>query len=394
MEGMDGGVPGSKEARLAQYKILEAQRAIEEAVAFLRRLKEEAVDLDELQDFIMAFWPSTTEKRTVLAKLQDLRQKEKQPSKKDLSDIDYYSRILIPLKFEAMDSLTALASTRVVREGGDSESWFLYSRDILIANFGAGEERAFAYCVGRPGSGKTNVAVLAIQAAIGKGWDAITNIHPQGAIPQGFHYENRLSGLLRQAAELRLEEIPFLAVLDEGGLWWLRAQAQRRESQGLDKVARVIGKLGASTLFVEQRERSIPSTVASFARSAFYCGPAGRVRIEHRGPLHFYRSLKDLPEATIRYDSRDISYLAYDLDVDALFAQVGSVGEGAEAQARAILAYLEGKREVDVEAKRYAARLMADTGKLSQREIAAQLRVNQSTVSKWLQASKASDSAS
>ncbi|MEE9174156.1 MAG: helix-turn-helix domain-containing protein [Thermoplasmata archaeon] len=41
-----------------------------------------------------------------------------------------------------------------------------------------------------------------------------------------------------------------------------------------------------------------------------------------------------------------------------------------------------------MKAKRYAARLMADTGKLSQREIAAQLGVNQSTVSKWLQASR------
>ncbi len=99
-------------------------------------------------------------------------------------------------------------------------------------------------------------------------------------------------------------------------------------------------------------------------------------------------------ERKLCYDSRDISYLAYDLEVDALFAQVGDVGEGGEAQARAILAYLDGEREVDVEAKRYAARLMADTGKLSQREIAAQLRIAQSTVSKWLQESTTSEPAS
>ncbi len=384
---------GSREARLAQFKILEAQRAMEEPVGFLRRLKEEAVDVDDLSDFIMAFWPTSTEKRTILQMLGELGENERL-SEKVLAEIDYFSRLLIPQKFEALDNLTTLASTRIVREGGDQESWFLYSRDILIANFGQGEERAFGYCVGRPGSGKTNVAVLAIQAALGKGWDAVTNIHPQGAVPQGFHYTNRLSGLLREGAQLRLEEVPFLAVLDEGGLWWAKAQAMRRESQGLDKVARVIGKLGASTLFIEQREASVPSTVSSFARSAFYCGPPGRVRIEHRGPLHFYRKLSDVPRAEIRYDSRDISYLAYDLEVDALFAQVGEVGAGGEAQARAILAYLDGEREVDVEAKRYAARLMADTGKLSQREIAAQLGVNQSTVSKWLRASREPEMAS
>ncbi len=49
---------------------------------------------------------------------------------------------------------------------------------------------------------------------------------------------------------------------------------------------------------------------------------------------------------------------------------------------------------MDVAAKNYAARLMADTAKLSQREIAAQLGVNQSTVSKWLQASTKRDPAS
>ena len=49
---------------------------------------------------------------------------------------------------------------------------------------------------------------------------------------------------------------------------------------------------------------------------------------------------------------------------------------------------------MDVESKRYASRLMADTGKLSQQEIAAELGVNQSTVSKWLQASKELEPAS
>ncbi len=52
------------------------------------------------------------------------------------------------------------------------------------------------------------------------------------------------------------------------------------------------------------------------------------------------------------------------------------------------------RRNPECPASRYAARLMADTGKLSQRAIAALLGVNQSTVSKWLQASKARDPAS
>ncbi len=60
----------------------------------------------------------------------------------------------------------------------------------------------------------------------------------------------------------------------------------------------------------------------------------------------------------------------------------------------AILAYLDREREVDVEAKKYAARLIADTGKLSQREIAAQLKIAQSTVSKWLRKSESSEPAS
>ncbi|MFQ5910797.1 MAG: helix-turn-helix domain-containing protein [Thermoplasmata archaeon] len=390
------GVEGRRETRLAQFRILEAQRATEEAVTFLRRLRDRSIPLGDVSDFIMTFWPSSKQKETVLSYIQRLQLTEGDLSEEDLGAIDYNSRLLIPLKLESLDSLTSIAATRVVSEAQGRESWHLYASDILLANFGKGGERAFAYCVGRPNSGKTNVGMLAIQEALRKGWDAISNIHIHGIPPGGLHHENRLSGVLRILAERRLSETPSFVTLDEGGLWWLRSQAQRKESQGLDKVARVIGKLDATLWFIEQRERSVPTTVMSFARSAFYCGPPGVVRIEHRGPVHFYRSLRDVPKTRIRYDPQDISYLAYDLDVDSLFSQVGNIKGGGVAQAQGILRYLDGEREVDREQKRYTVYAMADTGKLSQREIAKGVGVSQQTVSRWLSGripdSQASDS--
>lgn len=361
---------------VAKMKVLESEKRMAEAIDNLRRFR--TLSLEEMADFVMAYVPTSSIKETMLTNIIQAKSDGGMLDPQDYVTLELQLRMLIPQKFEVMDSLSALGSTRVPPEMYGYETWHYVNPNILVANFG---ERCFGYIAGNPNMGKTNIGCLILEEWAKLGKLTIGNIGMTKEPGIDYHHVSKISALLRLGAEAALRGEPWIFIGDEGGLWYLRAEAMRRENRGQDKLARILGKLGGNLVIIEQREGSVPTTIEEFSRNAYYCPNVGKVWLNFEGPKAKVRKkLKDVPRTKLPYDPQDIAYLHYDVDVDKLFQTVSHAEGSSTRQARMILEFLKRERPV----WESACDLVCGEGR-TQKQAAEVLGIAQSTVSVYLQ---------
>jgi len=197
---------------------------------------------------------------------------------------------------------------------------------------------------GRPRSGKTNIACL-----MGEHWNTVwpnsqilTNIPLDGKCAF-VRPVSRMSELLRGVADALENERRWLWELDEGGLVWLRADAMKTSSKGLERFARIVPKLGGSFAYIEQRIEGVPSVIQDFAQSHIYTDQVGFCYAD----LPAYRtSIRSIPRAKVfRYRTGETGYFEVDLNLDQFLSALPERGRKTQAQRINSFLDLVGKRK-------------------------------------------------
>ncbi len=372
-------------SRLARFKILEAHDAITEALEFLNRMTEGGVTVGEILDFVMVYLPTSSTKSQIIETLIQARNDGGHVGPEDLKFLEMTIRMQIPQKFEALDNLTTLAATRLPKKDEGYESYYLYHPDLLVSNFNPDGSAGFGVVSGTLGTGKTNIGCLLLEK-----WDekgdllSIGNIMMRRKPPIRYAYCSRISQVLKATAEATLAGRPWLFVDDKAGLTWMKAEAMRKRNRQQDKLARIVRKLGGNMVLVEQRYDSVPTIIQEFQTNRYHATSKKRVVMTLEGPkVRLTRKLKDLPLSKLPYDSNAIAWLAFDVDIEALFEFITDTEGGSQEQARRIGKYLVGEREDEVSLQQ-AACVQVCKGGMTQTVSAKNLGVGQATISRWL----------
>ncbi len=93
-----------------------------------------------------------------------------------------------------------------------------------------------------------------------------------------------------------------------------------------------------------------------------------------------------MPRTKLPYDSRDIAYLHYDIDVDDLFRTFPDMEGDSRKQAKAVIKYLDTHEPITniIKKEKVLVRREYATGKVTPKQLAARYGRGLSTIYRWL----------
>ena len=300
---------------LGKVRIIASEEKMRQAILKLDRFKQ--LSHDELVDMVIAGIFNERVARGFVTKIRESQKLGNSTS----SLLNLRDEILLAIadSFRIADKEMGLSAIgAMVFEVHDGHpAWSIFNPNILVDNFRSPGE--FGYINGLPGAGKTNFACVIIQQWLQSGC-VISNIRMKSPTPN-YYFIHKFTALLKAIVEIRKENRNWLLVLDETGLYWLKAQAQRGTNIGLDKFLRILRKLGGCLIAIEQREEGISSTLQAFSTQHFLCiKPPGLVNIDLKGPVHKHNTwIKEFPQTSLPFDTNDPAYLDLNVDIDELF---------------------------------------------------------------------------
>lgn len=258
---------------------------------------------EEVIDIVTVGVLDANVQRTFLDSILDARPQVSSPHQ--IPDLEKELRMAVSLSFHQMDRLGGLTGTAsmVFKRKESVPPWEIYNPAILIYNFIPG---AFGRVSGLPRMGKSNLACYLMEQYLAQGEDyyILTNILIDDK-PAHVIFIRSARDLFRAISNLP-DGSKFLFIQDEGGLSYLRADAQANRNKSQDRVARIIGKLGGSYLYIDQRDTA-PSIIEEFCTAKFYCHSPGIVTIQVSNPQMKYTiKTKGFPLASLNFNTFDI----------------------------------------------------------------------------------------
>ena len=213
-----------------------------------------------------------------------------------------------------------------------------YNPDIMIMGF---KEGNFGRMSGNPRKGKTSNSCLMIERWNGNNNIALSNIYKKEETNK-YIYVKDARDLFTMISDMP-RNTQWIFVYDEGGLSYSKLHSSTIHSRYMNEVARIIGKLYGNMLYIDQIPEACPETIQKFSTNTFHALEPGKMFIELKGPYKFKRTLRNIPQTTLPYDTRDIAYFdSKDLNVEGMFSYIS----GTENPYDAMAEYLESKESI------------------------------------------------
>src|SRR3990170_2864942 len=253
---------------------------------------------------------------------------------------------------EKLGGITGLGSMVFEPELSIDEFQY-YNPDIMIIGF---KEGNFGRMSGNPRKGKTSNSCLLIERWNGKGNIALSNIYKKEETNKYIYVKNARD-LFTMISDMP-RKVPFIFIYDEGGLSYSKLHSSTIHSRYMNEVARIIGKLYGNMLYIDQIPEACPETIQKFSTNTFHALEPGKMFIELKGPYKFKRTLRNIPQTTLPYDTRDIAYFdSKDLNVEGMFSYIS----GTENPYDSMSEYLEMKESIPKAARKEAKEKVEST---------------------------------
>jgi len=322
---------------IQKFKILASEERFRAGLRWLADF--DRVSWGEVRDFVSSFVIPGEEFRAFLA----IARKNQENGGKRPGDIPGLAdelRIEMARKWCSLDPLSIVGASVPPLSEGDSFPWSLLSPAYFLGPFSG--DGGYLTITGRPRSGKTGIACLLGEIWLDEhpGTQVLTNVPLDGKILSGLRPITGMLDLLDGVADALEAERKWLWILDEGGLVWLRAEAMKTSSRGLEKFARIVPKLQGSLIYVEQRIEGVPSVLRDFAQSHFFCDRPGFALADLPGNRTTVRSIPR--PKRFRYRSEETGFFESDANVETLLSHLPE--RSGKTQAERIRAFVKNAR--------------------------------------------------
>jgi len=250
------------------------------------------------------------------------------------------------------------------------------------------------YVVGPKRAGKTSRMSLVSKLAIDKGMKVLGAVQLTHEIP-GYLYCPNATILVRTLCVLKLQGNKLVLVdIDEAFIAWSGETPLAVKTMNLRKIARLFGKLEASTLMATQRFRELPSEMKKDAKFRVHCPSKrqpDRAIVELEGIIdgrleNWSGRVKHFPDGephTMPYKTEAMAAFTMDFDVGTLFDYLSELPMGAN-QFEATIRWLDDKGlQIKPREKRWFARRIVACGE-SQHFASKVVGVSVATVNKWV----------
>lgn len=247
------------------------------------------------------------------------------------------------------------------------------------------------YVTGEMESGKTDFMERIAELYMSPGGIAVSCI-PLTGEKTGYIYCTRLTEYLRTGCELSLRGISCLNLLDETFFYASGEKPLDPDVRAYRGVLRLTRKLGIATLMASQKDSDILRDVRGWSKfHAEKLDPdrPDKAVVDLQGTIdgenmHFWELVKNIPRTSMPFRSEAIGSFIVDMDPMELL-HVLSKADMEENQYQVTLDWLDNRGYTfSRDEKRYLARKMYATGKLSQKDVAEILGMGDSTVSRYL----------
>ena len=312
---------------MEKLRILESRRNYEAADVWLRNFNE--ATWEELRTFVTSYCPPDNEMMDLFQKMRRWEAegvarpidvpKESTPSGFLEDELRFVSA---RFRSARLDNLSFVGSTIPPLSYTEALSWRTISPDYFLAPFRDRKvSGGFLTVTGPPRSGKTGIA-----CKIDEYWlDAFPGTEVLTNVP----LERPVDGV-RPVTNERLLFAGIADALIEGRRWnWTfdeptlskygRGDAATSKAKNIDRFARVIPKYGGSFIYIEQREKGVPTVIEDFAQSRIWCSQPGQVMADLPWKKMPIRSVPK--PKRIRYRTGQAGYFEIDpaFDWDGLF---------------------------------------------------------------------------
>lgn len=301
------------------------------------------------------------------------------------------------LKFSNMDPLSLLGAMDFTTSDSRFLSWGLVNKEIFLRVAGDGNG-AFSTITGTPGSGKSDIALTIAKINIEAGKRVLTNIMVKDDVWEDgdgntwfldspIRHVTRVSDFLRIVLEG--SPVDTVLIIDEAGLFWNKKEAMTRRNRQWEKLARVLRKFRTNLVFVVQESYNIPPQIMSFRSVIIHKYSKKRARFEFKnGAGSFDCFISNIPKTSVRFDSMDISFFKFDVDLDKLLGYISS-SKSAKGQRAQILKFIEkkdggGPDKGTIKLEKQIVNYKLEHPKATQRDIATVLECSQTRVSEIL----------
>lgn len=198
---------------------------------------------------------------------------------------------------------------------------------------------------GTMGSGKTDLACTLGDYALQEGYTVITNIAFTGDLPDGLVRCTKLSDLMLQMIDARLEERDVVVLFDEVSQFFSRREAGRGQNIQLEKMLRLTRKFRSSIVFIEQIKGGLPSVAMELLSARFHKTAKKKVQYATRNMEKNYNLLLDgVPRTKLKFKTLHLGGFRADIDLGELFRETLIEEEQEEALRDAIYERTGGAR--------------------------------------------------
>lgn len=353
---------------LEKFRILESRKNYESVDQWLRNFRE--ATWDEFRSVVGSYTPPGAEMSALLAdsrKWEDDGLAPHQVRFKNGHWLEDDLRLAVAHYRKSLDYLSLTGS--FVRPSGYTEAipWSILGVDYFLSPFDEkGVSGGFLTVTGLPRVGKTGIGchyiVFFLRKYREKGEEVLTNIPLEKAVPR-VRPVSLMPSLLHGIADALVAKRRWLWAFDEPSLsGWIKRDAATGRAGNLERFARIVPKLGGSFIYIEQREKGVPSAIQDFAQSHIFCNAPGLVYADlpaKRMPIHH------VPKPEVRYRTGEAGFfeVGEDFPWEGLFRalrynpeiQAIEQVDGA-TQGERILSFLDRLKTSDAEKAKAKAR--------------------------------------
>ena len=183
------------------------------------------------------------------------------------------------------------------------------------------------------GSGKTDLGCTIADYALREGWTVVTNINFIGELPEGLIRTVRLSELMLEMIDARLEKRDVVVLFDEVSMFFSRREAGRSGNIDLEKLLRLTRKFRSSVIFIEQVKGGLPSVALELLTARFHKLGKKKCQYSTRNLEKNYNLLLDsIPRTKLQFDTWHMGGFKPDIDLGEIFRDDAMI-EGAQEEA-------------------------------------------------------------
>jgi len=259
-------------------------------------------------------------------------------------NLDYLFRIDANIQYAKKITYEVDPTSRVLFMSGSQEqepdlSWYMIRPEIFTYNFQYSGTYGCIY--GSPRSGKTDFACKLMEIFGKKKYQIITNIKINNA-PNYIHYTTLISDTIRYMFQYD----KWVMILDETGKDIPKRRALSDRNINFENLARFIGKLGGRVILITHSfERDVPTLIQDWTTEKYLKKSKKRlwVDLEKDEGIKMHKLFGDVEPTTLEFITEDISGIAFDIDIKALFEKI-SMGNG-KRQKEIALKFIENKKK-------------------------------------------------